>query len=201
MPELFSLTHRDQGIQMRGALSLALQTRIVRLRFVDGSTIKISQPSFNSPSRYEHEYALILPSFRTWVPATRGVKLASACSNSTVVTVDHHHKSLRHASTSVFDGLFGKTAPYILRSVTLSGRCHPYSNLMAIPSHLEKEAPHEGGLLLVLTQHQDLDLPAQLSQPRANSSESSTPPSVSSEPRSRPRAVMTPDVSRRSNMP
>ena len=93
---------------MPSALTLPRQARIIGLRFVAGNTIEIGQPCFNSPSRYEREYAVTLRSYGTWVYPALGIELGSTRLNPMVIAVYHYYQGLRYVSTPVLDEFLGE---------------------------------------------------------------------------------------------
>jgi hypothetical protein len=189
---------------MRGTIALPLQARIIALRFVDCRTVEVRQPSLDPPCRHDHQDPFFRESDRYSCLVARIRKLSHACGNTAVVAIEHNDQGLRHRCALVFGEFRRKAVSYEgLASAPFPPKSlHPHDGVTR--SHRPEKPADEGLVLLIFTQHNQLDSPAQRSQPLATNSESLRP-TVSSVlvfdiscgwP-----TVMTPEVSRCNIMP
>ena len=120
-----------------------------------------------------------------------------------LVAIEHDDQGLRHVSAPVFGELDRKAIPNESAAIASFApkSLHPQYTVIA---HLPEKLADEGLVLLVFTQHDELDSLAQRSQPLATNSESFNPTDFSSllsaVAGGRP-TVMTPEVSRCNIMP
>jgi hypothetical protein len=191
---------------MRGTIALPLQARIIALRFVDCRTVEVRQPSLDPPCRHDHQDPFFRESDRYSCLVARIRKLSHACGNTALVAIEHDDKLLRHSLSPalVFGELRRKAVSYegLARASFAPKSLHPQYTV--ITPHLPEKLADEGLVLLVFTQHDELDSLAQRSQPLATNSESFNPTDFSSllsaVAGGRP-TVMTPEVSRCNIMP
>ena len=191
---------------MRGTIALPLQARIIALRFVDCRTVEVRQPSLDPPCRHDHQDPFFRESDRYSCLVARIRKLSHACGNTALVAIEHDDKLLRHslAPALVFGELRRKAVSYEgLASAPFAPKFfHPHDRI--ISSCLLQEPANEGLVLIIFTQHNQLDSLTQRSQPLATNSESFRPIFLSFRTPGgacgRP-TVMTPEVSRCNIMP
>ena len=120
------------------------------------------------------------------------------------VAIEHDDQGLRHGSAPVFGELDSKAIPNECAAIAAFAPKPLHPQYRVIAPHLPEKLADEGLVLLVFTQHDELDSLAQRSQPLATNSESFKPTDFSSllsgVACGRP-TVMTPEVSRCNIMP
>ena len=176
------------------------QARVVAYFLVDSLAVEPGQPCLDPPRGDEHEDVFIGSPGGGSLLRARGIELGEASGDPRGVPVQHDDE--RHGHTvslaAMFRELLGKLLPNELLGGASPLRClldpEPALRLARQPSRRLEESFHEGLVLPVFAQQDDLHFPVHVSHPLAISSERLSPGEAGVA--SGWRTVTTPDFSR-----
>lgn len=199
MSQLTGYTHSAQCVYVALAASLPFEFGVVPTVFVDISPVEVGKPGFDTPGWDEHSHSFGPAADVHAALDASSVQSIEPPSSSRGIAIQQHDQSLLYRSSSMFEQLKGKPLTDELLSRASPPRCLLDAKLPCCPTHLPQKSAGECLVLRILAEKDKLDLPAHLSQPRAMSSESLSPLSLSL--CWRERVTTTPEVSRRRRRP
>ncbi len=175
VPQLLSLAHADERIDVPLTITRLGQARVHAVLFIDGLAVKVSKPSLYRPCRDQDEYAVVVPFDRNTAQLAGSIQTILPSLHSHLIAVHQNDERLAADGASAKVGkLGGKPVPHVLFARPAAVGSFFYSQLPRVPAGLLEKASGEDLLLSILAQQHDPDVSGHR-HPRAIVSESFNP--------------------------